>query len=193
MWVWPSWGHCISCTCTTLWYRCGTCQMADMCLVSSSDFLYIRWSMEGMCAVDLWGGSLWGSPWELMCPWAGDIRLSLPVNKRASGIARLLRHCCRKGKISSFSQSKLPGGHNLCTGHSSFAQPERRKLGVPCPIIWYLPWHSVRMRLYGAGTRLGSFQMCPALLEWEWWRCCMSSNTRGTWWDVVCAEILIDK
>lgn len=33
---------------------------------------------------------------------------------------------------------------------------------------------------------------CPALLEWEGSWCCVSSNTCGTWWDVVCAKILID-
>lgn len=98
-WVWPSWDHCISCTCTT--------QMADTCLASSSHLLHIRWSTwsSGGCVCC---ASLRGIPLRsvgLLVNWCIHQQETFAwAFQTARGSKDCLGNCCRKGKISS-SQS----------------------------------------------------------------------------------------
>lgn len=140
--VWLSWDHCISCTCTP--------QTADMCLESSSGLLCIRWSTEGVCAVDLRGIPLRTA--GLLVNWCvheqGTFVWAFQATRGQQGLLGCCSTTAEKAKILLPFRQNFQVGPTSAPDTPALLSLQGESLGCPVPLSATCPgavciWDSV--------------------------------------------------
>lgn len=179
--------YCISCVHTT--------KMADACLASWSGLLCIRWSTVSARAVDLMPLRRVG----LLVRWPvreqGTFIWAFQATRGQQGLLGCSSTPAEKVKFLLLLSQNFQVGKRICPTSAQDSQalpsqPARRESGPPCP-LYLFPALGQCMKVLGGGTCLAASQICPALLEWDWGRYCLSSNTCGPWWDVEWTPISV--